>query len=756
MNQQTNSFYTTLFNKGDLTAFGDSFNSKMLSDAINTGKKENNAFFSINPQKTGGTRSDSNVAIYRNFLFEIDGQTIDGEPNQKVSEADQQNIMKDCILPFTTCVHSGNKSLHWIVSLADDTWITDPLEYEAIWKAIASIIRKSALKLGIDTEADYKCKNPSRSSRAANALRTDKVEKPTLQVILKVRHRIDTETLLDWFKHHEVEWYDFMPKRYETNLNVETTASEQERIDWCFNVGMKNELYQEGNRHNYQVKLVYLMLRTGLTHDVCDRVLKEKFGEISTGIGKTTAKIKAEGQPIHVWSREEKKAWAQEQERLRAEPKPLQINQNEVADVNQGGLANYIRVGTKYYRPTDKDILLWSKDTIKDDFGARALNNPLLRKFIGFANEPNYLERVEFVNRNENGQTVSYYNKFFYPNWELKKGEFPTIMKLLKKVFVGESEDQLEIGLDWIQLMITQPKQKLRSLVLVGPSETGKDTFMEWLCDIVGSNGVILGGQELESQYNTIWAGKHLVCLNEVNYDIHDKKTKEKLKDILTAKHLTVEGKGDNRYQIENHNKVVMATNNMYDFMQISSTENRFHVREMTSLKDEDKDSNFKTKLTQESPHFLYWIIKERQLWRPSKDDHGNGKGSRFWHSDKECYTEAGNRVVENTKSTLYTELLSLFETQFNHSNLRDSDVMYVRSKTITHVLNLQQDRRNEWSQKAVNMCLLKEFGIKDHKTIRHDAFDEFQESNNRYFEIPRSLIEGTTSMPMDYFKLLL
>ena len=61
---------------------------------------------------------------------------------------------------------------------------------------------------------------------------------------------------------------------------------------------------------------------------------------------------------------------------------------------------------------------------------------------------------------------------------------------------------------------------------------------------------------------------------------------------------------------------------------------------------------------------------------------------------------------------------------------------MYVRASTIK---NLVQDPAVKL--KSIMMCLLKEFCIKDHKTIRADAFNEFSESNNDFFEVTRSLL---------------
>ena len=762
-------FYRTLFNPREVTCFSPNKFGTKLFDAIKMGVKSDNSFFVINPHQSNSKRGDDNIKVYRNFLFEIDEQLIDGQ-KVIVPLKDQANIIYTSHLPFSTCVSSGSKSLHWIVSLDDDTWITDKMEYRAVWTAMQTIINAAAKELGFELKVDPATKNPSRFSRAAGALRMDFKDpntKPVIQELKKVKSRISVEELLVWFESKGVDWTDYMPKQTDwVNEGTPSTATDKEKWDWCIKHAMKNDVYEQGNRHTYQVKLIKFLLRTGVTPSACDTLIKEKLGEISTGI-KSASNIKVDGAPIYVWSKADRIAWAERMQQEEAEEQQQRfvdqlvegdeetttIYNGEVAYLNGNGLGQYIRVGTKYYRVDNWSIESWDKATIKDDFGANAIHRPELRKFRGFCNEPNFLEKVEYVTKIINGEPHTFYNKFFFPHWKLKECEapyvnkFPTTMKLLTRTFVGDVENQLEIGLDWIQLMLTQPKRRLKQLALVGDTETGKDTFMEWVIKTVGeSNGILLGGEELESQYNSIWAGKYLVCLNEVSYDLGDKKLKERMKNLLTSEKLTVEGKGENRYQIENYTKIVLATNNIYDFMKIDDNENRTWVRQMPPLdKKKDFDPRFIDKLDAERPYFLYWITKVRELSRKEK-------AGRFWHSDEEYMTDALRKVMENTKTSLYTEIFSCLEDRFNHSQLKNKDSMFIRAKSLTEYLNVNKSER--YNEKAVKMCLLKEFRLKDKKTVREDAFDDFKSTNNVFFEIPRSLIMSDEIPIKDYFNV--
>ena len=727
---KTEQFYNILFDQEDWTCFADDVRGVKTSPVHQIGKKEKHQFFVVNPIKAKMTRADVNVAKYRNFLFEID-EDKEGNP---IDQTIQGTIIHKAGLPFSTCVYSGGKSLHWIVSL-EDSFIEDRLEYVALWSAIAYVLNNTAKTLGYDFEFDDKVKNPSRFSRAAGAVRIKEDANNQIQEIKSVRSRVSSSDLIQWLESNDIDWHSFMPKpkTYDGTNDYNFSTSDEDKIAYVLKYLMKNQEYVQGNKNNWQFIFARMLKNTGMTEDAVRAAINTQCPEgedYRNPIKQAFSSKYDTDEKIYVWSREEKRQWAQEQEHIANEVLVAKIDEDqyngEIANLNASALHAYIRVANKYYRSDNVSIDLWDKTTIKDDFGSRALQDPALRKFRGFTNEPNYIKRVEYVTRNINGEVHSFYNRFKYPNWQLSKGEFPTILKLLNKVFVGEAEDQLEIGLDWLQLLFTKPKQNTKCLVLVGTHGGGKDTFMEWLVQIVtDANGIIIGGEELETNFNSSWAGKHLVCLNEVSYDLSDRKTKEKIKNLVTGEKIGIEGKGDNVIQINNYSKIVMATNNMFDFMKIDDTEDRFWTRELPPLRDGDRDSQFKEKLQDETPHFLYWLINERKLYRTEKY-------ARFWHSPEETHTEAGRRVVENTKTSTYTELHELFCNRFNHPKLRDKSSMWVRPSTL--ITELYERPK----QKSIKMCLLKEFGSRDHKTIRSDAFDKFNESNNIFFEITR------------------
>lgn len=658
-----------------------------------------------------------NVTSFRNFAIEFDEDSLP-EQTRKIKLANP---------PVSAIVFSGGKSLHTPIALEEG--VAED-EYGAIFEAIKQTLLKFDLKL------DKQCKNPNRLTRAPFQLRNNtNVE----QKLIRTNKRIPNEDLFKWFKANDINWRDYIYKPKETNIEYQGVGDADDELRWkeavksCVHFNGSYDVAEQWQPWLYELgkwcKSYGIQESTALSNTIRDYEHPDKnaipsaiangykFGKL---IPRTLNKPKV---------REEVEVGDMFDGILDGLEESIVYN-GEVHQVTDRSISDFIRAGSKYYLTDRVGITPWDKQTIKDDFGQRSISDPALRKFRGFINEPNYLQHVEYVTKHIAGESHSFYNRFKFPDWNIKKGKFPTTMKLLDKIFVADSENQLEIGLDWIQILLTKPKQNLRSLVLVGAHGGGKDTFMEWLVQIVTEwNGIIIGGEEMESKFNSGWAGKHLVCLNEVSFDLADKKTKEKIKNLVTGQKITLEGKGDNGFQVDNYSKIIMASNNIYDLMQIDNTEDRFWVRLIEALKAADNDPHFKDKLYLEIPAFLYHIVKERKLWQSESD-------GRFWHPKEKISTAAAGRIVSNTKTSLHLELHELFCNKFNSSRLHDENQMYVRASTIK---NLVQDPAVKL--KSIKMCLLKEFGIKDHKTIRADAFNEFSESNNDFFEVTRSLL---------------
>jgi hypothetical protein len=97
----------------------------------------------INPMFPGSTkRSRRYVATYRSFLVEFDKMTME----------DQLAFVDKIGMPFTTAVFSGNKSVHFVITLEQEVSADE-------WVSIARRLKKAL------PEADQACFDPVRLTR---------------------------------------------------------------------------------------------------------------------------------------------------------------------------------------------------------------------------------------------------------------------------------------------------------------------------------------------------------------------------------------------------------------------------------------------------------------------------------------------------------------------------------------------------------------------------------------------------------------
>jgi hypothetical protein len=139
----------------------------------------------LNPFHKDSPRQDAGCCAFRNFLVEIDV----GTPKE------QLEYVKRTALPYSAAVFSGNKSIHFLISLEED------LPNEKIYRMFAEWI------LAVITLADQNCKNPSRSIRIPGNWR----EPGKMQVLVEYHGKVKTKDLADWL----MKYPDLKPKERE-------------------------------------------------------------------------------------------------------------------------------------------------------------------------------------------------------------------------------------------------------------------------------------------------------------------------------------------------------------------------------------------------------------------------------------------------------------------------------------------------------------------------------------------------------------
>ena len=303
----------------------------------------------------------------------------------------------------------------------------------------------------------------------------------------------------------------------------------------------------------------------------------------------------------------------------------------------------FIRVGTTLYKLVNqprlnggyvKKRIVWNNETLRQDYGKHYLAT--VPKYDGFCTVPDHVNYHPIVDK--------FLNLYEPIDHKPMEGNFPSICSLVKHIF-GE---QYELGMDYLQLLYLQPIQKLPILLLVSEERnTGKSTFLNFLKALFQNNVTFNTNEDFRSQFNSDWAGKLLIVVDEVL--LSRREDSERLKNLSTTLSYKVEAKGKDRDEIAFFAKFVLCSNNEYLPVIIDAGETRYWVRKIDRLQTDDTD--FLQKLKAEIPAFLYHL-QHRQL--------STEKESRMWFATSLLHTEALQKIIRSNRNRLEIEMCEL------------------------------------------------------------------------------------------------
>ena len=303
----------------------------------------------------------------------------------------------------------------------------------------------------------------------------------------------------------------------------------------------------------------------------------------------------------------------------------------------------FIRVGTTLYKLVNqprlnggyvKKRIVWNNETLRQDYGKHYLAT--VPKYDGFCTVPEHVNYQPVV-----GKFLNLYEPITH---QPQEGDFPSIRSLVEHIF-GE---QYELGMDYLQLLYLQPIQKLPILLLVSEERnTGKSTFLNFLKALFQNNVTFNTNEDFRSQFNSDWAGKLLIVVDEVL--LSRREDSERLKNLSTTLSYKVEAKGKDRDEIAFFAKFVLCSNNEYLPVIIDVGETRYWVRRIDRLQSDDTD--FLQKLKTEIPAFLYHL-QHRSL--------STEKKSRMWFAPSLLHTEALQRIIRSNRNRLEIEMHEL------------------------------------------------------------------------------------------------
>ena len=303
----------------------------------------------------------------------------------------------------------------------------------------------------------------------------------------------------------------------------------------------------------------------------------------------------------------------------------------------------FIRVGTSLYKIVEqprlnggyvKKRIAWNNETLRQDYGKDYIGS--VPKYDGFCTVPEHIGYRPVV-----GKFLNLYEPIDH---RPKEGDFSHIQSLIRHIF-GE---QYELGMDYLQLLYLQPIQKLPILLLVSEERnTGKSTFLNFLKALFQNNVTFNTNEDFRSQFNSDWAGKLLIVVDEVL--LNRREDSERLKNLSTTLSYKVEAKGKDRDEIAFFAKFVLCSNNEYLPVIIDAGETRYWVRKIERLQSDDTD--FLQKLKAEIPAFLHFL-QHRQL--------SSEKESRMWFTPSLLHTEALQKIIRSNRNRLEIEMQEL------------------------------------------------------------------------------------------------
>ncbi len=320
-----------------------------------------------------------------------------------------------------------------------------------------------------------------------------------------------------------------------------------------------------------------------------------------------------------------------------------------MADVKE----EYIRVGTCLYKMAHQPLangttvlrrIPWSFGTIRQDYGKNHM--PAIKKYDGFCTVPSHTDYHKEID--------GFYNLYEPITHVPVEGEFPDIIKLIRHIFC----EQFELGMDYLQLLYTQPTQKLPILLLVSEERnTGKTTFLNFLKAVFQDNATFNTNEDFRSQFNADWAGKLLIVVDEVL--LCRREDSERLKNLSTAQTYKVEAKGKDRKEVNFFAKFVLCSNNELFPVIIDVGETRYWVRKAKRL--ESDDTNFLQKLKEQIPAFLFYL--QRRTLSTSKE-------SRMWFDPALIRTEALERIMQSNRNHTEIDIVELLRTIMESQNV--------------------------------------------------------------------------------------
>ena len=387
----------------------------------------------------------------------------------------------------------------------------------------------------------------------------------------------------------------------------------------------------------------------------------------------------------------------------------------------------FIRVAGEFYQTyLQKDLngtearqfVKWTERAIKQSNGvdSKSIIDDILtnRDYLNFKCEPSHTDyRFEMPIKNTDWKCLNTYSPIIKPASQSNKWD--TIRAMLQHLFREQYEDIL----DYLQISYYYPLQKQFVIALVGrQTGTGKTTFINFVTHLFGNNVVTIPPEALHSSFNSVYAEKLFICIDESK--IEKDAVMEKVKSITTQTSVNINtkyGKERNGYIFA---KVIMCSNNENDFVKIDEYDRRYWVRKIEPFPV--NDLNFDAKIKKEIGAFINFL-KSRPM--PEK------KSSSFYMDKSVINTEQKQIVKENSKPhtlvTLANCLMDLVES-------KDINQPYYLTGDL--VKRLWEVKLNHLSEKHINQLIGTYVNLSGSTSTRSQEIQRDYKDGQIYFSL--------------------
>lgn len=173
----------------------------------------------------------------------------------------------------------------------------------------------------------------------------------------------------------------------------------------------------------------------------------------------------------------------------------------------------------------------------------------------------------------------TFINTWVAPTIQPVSGEYPCITRLLETITQGD-EEGIKWLKHWIALKVQCPEivPKVGVVMSTTPG-LGKGTLYYVISRMLGTeNCAIIGREALESRFNSRWAQKLFVLADEVLCGDNLKDVSDRLKMLIDAPTIELEGKGKDQRSVKNRLAWLFASNDQITPVNVERGDRRYTV----------------------------------------------------------------------------------------------------------------------------------------------------------------------------------